>query len=143
MFSRRPHKQLRRRRSRTASGDCVRTTTPRRDSFRWNTPRERLEKAGWQVGSAADFLGLSGVEEALVDMKLTLGMRLRKTREQHKLTQIDLAKRMGSSQSRVAKMEAGDPGVSLDLLVQGLLAAGATRREIASALGARKKAASA
>jgi hypothetical protein len=40
-------------------------------------------------------------------------------------------------------MEAGDPGVSLDLLVQGLLAAGATRRDIASALGARKKAASA
>ncbi len=76
-------------------------------------------------------------------MKLTLGKRLRKTREQHKLTQIDLAKRMGSSQSRVAKMEAGDPGVSLDLLVQGLLAAGATRREIASALGARQKAASA
>ena len=74
--------------------------------------RKRLEKAGGQVGSAADFLGLSGVEEALVDMKLTLGMRLRKTREQHKLTQIDLAKRMGSSQSRVAKMEAGDPHVS-------------------------------
>src|SRR5450432_2740179 len=86
--------------------------------------RKRLEKAGWRVGSTADFLGLSGVEEALVDMKLTLGMRLRKTREQHKLTQIDLAKRMGSSQSRVAKMEAGDPGVSLDLLVQGLLATG-------------------
>ncbi len=105
--------------------------------------RKRLEKAGWRVGSAADFLGLSGVEEALVDMKLTLGMRLRKSREQHKLTQIDLAKRMGSSQSRVAKMEAGDPGVSLDLLVQGLLAAGATRKEIASALGARRKAASA
>lgn len=105
--------------------------------------RKRLEKAGWRVGSTADFLGLSGVEEALVDMKLTLGKRLRKTREQHKLTQIDLAKRMGSSQSRVAKMEAGDPGVSLDLLVQGLLAAGATRREIASALGARQKAASA
>ena len=105
--------------------------------------RKRLGKAGWQVGSAAEFLGLSGVEEALVDTKLTLRMRLRKTREQHKLTQIDLAKRMGSSQSRVAKMEAGDPGVSLDLLVQGLLAAGATRKEIASALGARRKAASA
>ncbi|MEO7033392.1 MAG: helix-turn-helix transcriptional regulator [Polyangiaceae bacterium] len=102
-----------------------------------------MEKAGWRVGSSADFLELSGVEEVLVDMKLTLGMRLRKTREQHNLTQNDLAKRMGSSQSRVAKMEAGDPGVSLDLLVQGLLAAGATRREIASALTTRKKAASA
>lgn len=96
--------------------------------------------ASWQVGGAADCLGLSSVEQALVDMKLTLGVRLRKTREQHKLTQTDLAKRMGSSQSRVAKMESGDPGVSLDLLVQGLLAAGATRKEIASALGARQRA---
>jgi hypothetical protein len=50
---------------------------------------------------------------------------------------------MGSSQSRVAKMEAGDPTVSLDLLVQGLLAAGATRREIADALAPTKKVASA
>ena len=105
--------------------------------------RKRLEKAGWRAGTAAEFLELSEVEEALVDMKLLLGTRLRKTREQHKLTQTDLAIRMGSSQSRVAKMEAGDPGVSLDLLMQGLLAAGATRREIASALASRKKAASA
>ena len=105
--------------------------------------RKRLEKAGWRIGTAAEFLELSDVEEALVDMKLLLGTRLRKTREQHNLTQTDLAVRMGSSQSRVAKMEAGDPGVSLDLLVQGLLAAGATRREIASALTPRKKAASA
>jgi DNA-binding XRE family transcriptional regulator len=105
--------------------------------------RKRLEKAGWRVGTAAEFLELSKVEEALVDMKLLLGTRLRKTREQHKLTQTDLANRMGSSQSRVAKMEAGDPGVSLDLLVQGLLAAGATRREIAAALTPRRKAVSA
>lgn len=93
-----------------------------------------MEKAGWRVGSAAEFLGLTEAEEALVDMKMTLGARLRKAREGHRWTQTELAKRMGSSQSRVAKMEAGDPGVSLDLLVQGLLAAGATRREIASAL---------
>lgn len=105
--------------------------------------RKRLEKAGWRVGTAAEFLELSKVEEALVDMKLTLGTRLKKTRERHNLTQTDLALRMGSSQSRVAKMEAGDPGVSLDLLVQGLLAAGATRREIGSALASRDKAVSA
>ena len=105
--------------------------------------RRRLEKAGWRVGSASTFLGLTSVEEELVDMKLALGARLRKARQRHNLTQTDLAKRMGSSQSRVAKMEAGDPTVSLDLLVQGLLAAGATRREIATALTPRKKLASA
>jgi len=105
--------------------------------------RKRLEKVGWRVGTAGEFLGLTKAEEALVDMKQVLGTRLRKTREQHRLTQTDLAKRLGSSQSRVAKMEAGDPGVSLDLLVQGLLAAGATQRDIASAFVPRKKALSA
>jgi DNA-binding XRE family transcriptional regulator len=105
--------------------------------------RKRLERAGWRVGSASTFLELTTIEEHLVDMKLTLGTKLRKTRERRNLTQTDLAKRMGSSQSRIAKMEAGDPAVSLDLLVQGLLAAGATRREIATALGPRKKVASA
>lgn len=100
--------------------------------------RRRLERAGWKVGSTSEFLGLSSAEDELVEMKLALSARLRKTRESGNLTQTDLAKRMGSSQrssqSRVAKMEAGDPTVSLDLLVQGLLAAGATRRQIASAL---------
>ncbi|MBI3204463.1 MAG: helix-turn-helix transcriptional regulator [Myxococcales bacterium] len=105
--------------------------------------RKRLERAGWRIGSAAEFLDLSDVEEALVDMKLTLGTRLKKARERHNLTQTALARRMGSSQSRVAKMESGDPGVSLDLLVQGMLAAGATRQEIASALSPRKRAAGA
>jgi ribosome-binding protein aMBF1 (putative translation factor) len=101
--------------------------------------RKRLEKAGWKVGSAATFLGLTTAEEQLVEMKLSLGTRLRKARQRHRLTQTALAERMGSSQSRVAKMEAGDPAVSLDLLVQGLLAAGATPRDIATALVPRKK----
>jgi hypothetical protein len=103
--------------------------------------RRRLEAAGWKLGSAAEFLELNAVEAELVDMKLALSARLRKTRERGQLSQVALAARMRSSQSRIAKMEAGDPGVSLDLLVQGLLAAGATRREIASALTPRKKAA--
>ena len=102
--------------------------------------RKRLEGAGWRIGSATDFLGLSAAEEQLVAMKMSLSARLKKAREQRRITQTDLAKRMGSSQSRVAKMEAGDPGVSLDLLVQGLLAVGATRREIAAALSPPRRA---
>jgi DNA-binding XRE family transcriptional regulator len=101
--------------------------------------QKRLEAAGWRVGSATEFLGLSAAEEQLVAMKMSLSTRLKKARERSRITQTDLAKRMGSSQSRVAKMEAGDPGVSLDLLVQGLLAVGASRREIAAAFSAPKK----
>lgn len=103
--------------------------------------QKRLQDAGWHIGSASDFLGLSAAEEELVAMKLALSGRLTKARERRGITQTELARRMGSSQSRVAKMEAGDPGVSLDLLVQGLLAVGASRREIAAALAPRSRAA--
>ena len=102
--------------------------------------RKHLEKAGWRVGSAAEFLELTPVEAQLVEMKVALSERLRKTRKRRHLSQTERAERIGSSQSRIAKMEAGDPSVSIDLLVHGLLAAGASRREIASALTPRKKA---
>lgn len=87
------------------------------------------------------FLSLAVTELRLVEMKLSLSARLQKARKKQGLTQAELADRMGSSQSRVAKMEAGDPSVSLDLLVQGLLATGASKREIASALVGKKTAA--
>src|SRR4051794_6190776 len=102
--------------------------------------RRRLERAGWKLGSTSEFLGLTSVEQELLQMKLASSARLRKTRESGNLTRTDLARRIGSSQSRIANMEAGDPTVSLDLLVQGLLAPGATRRQIASASSQRKKA---
>ncbi len=72
--------------------------------------RERLEKAGWKVGDAAEFLDLTDVEAALVEAKLALGDAVRALRQRSHLSQQDLAKRMGSSQSRVAKVENHDPG---------------------------------
>jgi ribosome-binding protein aMBF1 (putative translation factor) len=105
--------------------------------------RKRLVAAGWRVGTAAEFLQLDDIESQLVEIKLSLSEELRRTRERRQLTQTQLAERIGSSQSRVARMEAGARGVSLDLLVQGLLATGATRRSIGKALAHRKKAVSA
>jgi hypothetical protein len=96
--------------------------------------RQRLERAGWSVGSAADFLGLSDEEAAFVELKLALSDELRARREDQGLTQTALAERLGSSQSRVAKMEASDATVSIDLLIRGLLVTGASRREIAGAI---------
>lgn len=101
--------------------------------------RARLEEAGWKIGSAAEFMGLSDEETAFVEMKLALSDTLRERRTQQGLTQVELAKRLGSSQSRVAKMEAGDPTVSVDLLLRALLATGATRKEIAAAIAPRKR----
>lgn len=99
--------------------------------------RKKLERAGWQVGSVADFLGLSEDETAFVELKLALSEELRSRREDQGLTQDALARKLGSSQSRVAKMEASDPSVSVDLLIRGLLATGASRREIAGAIAPR------
>ena len=59
---------------------------------------------------------------------------MRQRREQKRLNQAELASRINSSQSRVAKMEAGDPSVSLDLLIRSLLALGASRRDLARAI---------
>ena len=93
--------------------------------------RKRLEVKGWRVGSAAEFLNLSPEEAAYVELKINLASTLREWRSRRQLTQGDLARLVKSSQSRVAKMEAGDPSVSLDLLVRTLLALGASSREIA------------
>jgi DNA-binding XRE family transcriptional regulator len=93
--------------------------------------RKRLVSAGWRVGTASEFLGLSGEEAQVVEMKLALGESLKRHRRRKRLTQGELARRLGSSQSRVAKLEAGGPGVSLDLLFRALFAAGLSREQIA------------
>lgn len=97
--------------------------------------RRRLENAGWRVGDAKDFLGLSDDEAQFVEIKLALARRLRQLREKRNWTQAELAKYVGSSQSRVAKMEAADSTVSVDLLVRSLLAIGADRRELGRIVG--------
>ena len=101
--------------------------------------RKKLEAAGWSVGDAKDFLGLTPDEAAFVEIKLDLARRLRALREQRNWTQAELAKRVGSSQSRIAKMEAADPTVSVDLLVRSLLAAGANRADLGRVVGAKSR----
>ena len=101
--------------------------------------RKKLEKAGWNVGSSEDFLGLSDAESAFVELKLALSQSLKERRAAQGLSQTALAKRLRSSQSRAAKMEASDPSVSVDLLVRALLATGASRSEIAVAIAPGKR----
>jgi predicted XRE-type DNA-binding protein len=82
--------------------------------------RRRLERAGWKIGDAADFLQLSDEERRFIETKLALAAGLRRWRENLGLTQTDVAERIGSSQSRVAKMEVADRTVSTDLLLRSL-----------------------
>lgn len=85
--------------------------------------KAKFEKAGWTVGSEAELLGLNEAEAALVEAKLSLGDAVRTVRKRRHMTQAGLAKLMGSSQSRVAKVENRDPEVSLDLQLKAIFAA--------------------
>jgi ribosome-binding protein aMBF1 (putative translation factor) len=96
--------------------------------------RRRLQARGWIEGTAADFLGLTPEEEAYIELKLRLSDAVRELRRKRGLTQAQLAEQLGSSQSRIAKIEAGDASVSLDLLARSLLTLGASPKAIARAL---------
>jgi predicted XRE-type DNA-binding protein len=96
--------------------------------------KAKLEAAGWVVGSVKEFLGLSEADAVLIEMKLALSQSLRDRRKKQGLSQVQLAERLQSSQSRVAKMEAGDLSVSMDLLVSSLLQLGASSADLANAI---------
>lgn len=98
------------------------------------TKKKRLEKRGWKIGSTAEFLGLTPEENRYIELKLALGEHLKKRRRSRGLSQDRVAKLLSSSQSRVAKMEAGDPSVSLDLLVRSLLALGSSEKDLAKVI---------
>lgn len=96
--------------------------------------RRRLEADGWRFGSYADFLNLTDAEVVLVELRASLAAALKTRRARLGVTQVELAKRLRSSQSRVAKMEAGNPAVSFELLMRALLVLGVSRRELAGAI---------
>src|SRR5262245_5679376 len=92
--------------------------------------RKRLEAAGCAVGTVSESLELTDEEATLIELKLDLARAVKTERVRRRLTQDELGKLLRSSQSRVAKMEAGDPTVSIDLLVRSLLRLGASRRDL-------------
>lgn len=101
--------------------------------------RRKLERAGWAIGDAADFLRLSDDERRFIETKLALAAGLRQWREHLGLTQTEVAKRFRSSQSRVAKMEAADKTVTTDLLLRSLYRLGAGRRDVARLLSQKPR----
>lgn len=103
---------------------------------------KKLAAAGWVEGSVQDFLGLSDAEMAFIEIAVEIATAFRRKRRESGTTQQEIAARMGSSQSRVAKIEAGDPSVSLDLAVSGLLALGMSRKDLGQIVSGRKAGAS-
>ena len=96
--------------------------------------RKKLEASGWKIGSADEFLDLTPEEAAYIELKLSLSKSLKQRRSKENLSQVEFAKLVKTSQSRVAKMEAGDPSVSIDLLVKSLIALGASPKDLAKTI---------
>ena len=102
--------------------------------------QKKLEAAGWKVGSASDFLELTDAEEMLVNIKLSLASKVKELRIKRKITQQQFAKLLGSSQSRIAKLEKADRSVSVELLMRSLVTLGASRSQIGKIVGTRRTA---
>ncbi len=96
--------------------------------------KELLKTKGWKVGSTEEFLDLSEEELAYIELKLSLSRLTKEIRAKRQLTQQQTADLISSSQSRVAKIEAGDPSVSVDLQIRSLLALGASKEDLAEAI---------
>jgi len=101
--------------------------------------RKRLIEKGWRVGDAQDFLDLTPEETQFIELKLALSASLRAERKNQGLTQVALAKLLQTSQSRVAKMEGGDPTVSVDLLLKALVELGLSNKQLSRIIASTGK----
>jgi DNA-binding XRE family transcriptional regulator len=104
--------------------------------MRKSNAEKRVKALGWKDGTVAEFLKLSPEESALIEIKLAWSRKLRELREQ-RMTQAQLAKKLNSSQSRIAKAETGDSSVSIELLVRAMLATGATPKDIGKTIASK------
>ena len=100
----------------------------------------RLEKKGWRIGGTREFLNLSEEESEYIELKIKLSEAFKNKRQRKGLTQVETARVLRSSQSRIAKMETGDPSVSVDLLVRALFTMGTTAKELAQVVSAPPRA---
>jgi len=97
--------------------------------------RAAIEAAGWTVGDAGDFLEMPDEERKVVELRVQVGLAVRRRRRVAGLTQLHLASKLGSSQSRVYRVELGLPGVGLDLAFRALFAVGGGLRDLAGIPG--------
>jgi len=96
--------------------------------------QNKLALRGWKTGSVQEFLGLTDEESVYIELKIKLCTNLKRLRKEQNITQVELAKMLNSSQSRIAKIETGDSSVSLDLIIRSLLALGTSQNDIARAI---------
>ncbi len=99
--------------------------------------KKKLEEKGWKFGGPQDLLGLSDAEMRFIDARINVRRALAPLRKRAGLTQAQVAKMMESSQSRISKLEGGDPDASLDLMIRAFFTCGGTPRELGRVISGR------
>ena len=96
------------------------------------TKKKALESAGYNMTNAAEWLGLSPQEDAIVNMRVNFAMEIERICKEQGITQKALAEKIGTRQSGVARMLNNPSKVTLDHLIRTLLALGTPSKRIAS-----------
>ncbi|MDD4019941.1 MAG: helix-turn-helix domain-containing protein [Kiritimatiellae bacterium] len=89
---------------------------------------------GWVEGSAQELLGMTDAETAYVETKVALTRAVRERRLALGLSQANMAKALGTSQSRFSFIEKGDPSVSIDLALRALFVTGMDVQGVAAVM---------
>ena len=97
--------------------------------------RARLKAKGWVETTVDELFGLDEIDRQVVELRVRVAREVRRLREASGLSQEELAARIESSQPRVAKIEGGQAGVSLDSLVSAFFAAGGNLDDLAAVVG--------
>lgn len=93
-----------------------------------------LAENGYRMTDSAEWLGLSREESQLIDMRVALAQELERVRKAKGMTQAELAKRIGTKQSGVARMINTPEASTMDNLVKSLIALGEPVSKIAACL---------
>jgi len=96
--------------------------------------RKKLEANGYKVTDSAEWLGLTREESQLVDMRVALAQELERVRKAKGMTQAELARRVGTKQSGIARMINNPDTTTMDNLIKGLIALGEPISRIAACL---------
>jgi ribosome-binding protein aMBF1 (putative translation factor) len=94
--------------------------------------RKRLLAAGWVMGDAEDFLGMSKEEARLLEIKLNLARAIETQRKKKGLSQAALAEKVDMRQPNFARLEKNPSRVTVDLLLKILLSLGNSPKRIAA-----------
>ena len=95
---------------------------------------KKLESMGFKVTTTRDWLQLSVEDEKVVEMRVALAAELEKMRKEAGLTQAQLAKKLGTRQSGVARMINNPDTVTIDNLIKAMVSMGASDSRIAACL---------